>query len=316
MGQVTGSVGNLTYVCGTSNILSPLQGFILNSKDRLKQFQPTTKNSTTISTQGFSINANGWIAGFFADANCVYHGFIRNPSGHVSIIDAPAAGTASGQGTLILSVNDNNLATGYYADKHYKLGGLVYDPNGDVVLEGKLREAASRTKHCGKSCIPYEIPGSRQSITEYAIATAGAVGFSINDSDQITGPFLNPTGGYGGYIYQYEPHSRKKPSPVLFQCPGAGTDSTQGQGTFPRSINSTGVIAGWIVDSSENLHGFVWSPGADGQESDGACTVFDYPGTSEWTVADGINDEGVVTGAYQLDGSEQPQHGFLLIPPY
>jgi hypothetical protein len=46
-----------------------------------------------------NINPAGVIAGDYADASNVIHGFVRAPNGAITTFDAPGAGTAPGQGT-------------------------------------------------------------------------------------------------------------------------------------------------------------------------------------------------------------------------
>src|SRR2546430_9393282 len=50
------------------------------------------------STMALSINRRGAITGFYLDGSSVWHGFLRAPDGAVTTFQAPAAGTASGQG--------------------------------------------------------------------------------------------------------------------------------------------------------------------------------------------------------------------------
>src|SRR5258708_18898162 len=47
------------------------------------------------------INLEGTIAGFTIDNNNVQHGFIRSPWGAFTSFDAPGAGTAAGEGTMV-----------------------------------------------------------------------------------------------------------------------------------------------------------------------------------------------------------------------
>jgi hypothetical protein len=66
------------------------------------------------------INDEGVIAGNYADANGVSHGFVRQRDGTITTFDAPGAGTcpASGamNGTFPLGINAPGAITGYYLD--------------------------------------------------------------------------------------------------------------------------------------------------------------------------------------------------------
>jgi uncharacterized membrane protein len=95
---------------------------------------------------------------------------------------------------------------------------------------------------------------------------------------------------------------------IAFDAPGADTTANDFNGTIPTSINIEGVIAGYYVDPTNVLHGFLRSP-------EGKFTSFEAPGADttaqsfNGTVANGINDLGEVTG-YYFDVSGL-QHGFV-----
>jgi hypothetical protein len=76
------------------------------------------------------------------------------------------------------------------------------------------------------------------------------------------------------------------PSFVTFSAPDAANQV--GRGTNPTCINSTGVIAGYYVDSSNVSHGFV-------RDAAGAITEFTPPSV-ESTFVSGINSRGEVVG--------------------
>ena len=56
-------------------------------------------------TYAANINLVGAVAGFYVDAHCVAHGFLRARDGAFITVDAPKAGNEPGQGTLLLNVN-------------------------------------------------------------------------------------------------------------------------------------------------------------------------------------------------------------------
>jgi hypothetical protein len=82
-----------------------------------------------------------------------------------------------------------------------------------------------------------------------------------------------------------------------FDAPDASTGS--GKGTFPESINTAGVIAGYCNCGGE--HGFVRS-------ASGTITNFEAPGASG-TLAFSINTDGATAG-YYFDASHV-YHGFV-----
>jgi len=96
-------------------------------------------------------------------------------------------------------------------------------------------------------------------------------------------------------------HAQEKPQIITFDATGAGTGS--GQGTVPRSINSTGEITGEYYDSNVAVHGFV-------RAADGTIATVDVPGAStgdgQGTFPMSINPSGEIAGFY-YDASD-PSH--------
>jgi hypothetical protein len=81
---------------------------------------------------------------------------------------------------------------------------------------------------------------------------------------------------------------------TTFDVTGAGT--LAGEGTKPGALNTSGVSAGYYIDTGGVFHGFVRSAG-------GTITTFDAPGTGsdiEGGVLNegGMNDSGTLTGPY------------------
>jgi probable HAF family extracellular repeat protein len=68
--------------------------------------------------------------------------------------------------------------------------------------------------------------------------------------------------------------------------------SGSGRGTNAYGINSSGDVSGSYIDSSGNVHGFVYNP-----NSGPSYTTIEVPGASG-TVVDGINDSNTVAGVY------------------
>jgi hypothetical protein len=113
----------------------------------------------------------------------------------------------------------------------------------------------------------------------------GTKAYSINDEGSITGTFTGFPDAYvrdpGGNFTTFAP-------------PG----SLQ---TFPQSINTAGIIAGYYRDAYDVYHGFV-------RRVNGELISFDPPGSTE-TTASSINANGAITGFYAdayLGG-----HGFV-----
>jgi hypothetical protein len=80
-----------------------------------------------------SLNDRGAITGYYIDANNVFHGFVRNPSGKVTSFDAPGANTAASSysGTFPVNINDEGAITGYYLDANNVNHGFLLLPDHD-----------------------------------------------------------------------------------------------------------------------------------------------------------------------------------------
>ena len=95
---------------------------------------------------------------------------------------------------------------------------------------------------------------------------------------------------------------------VTFDVPGAEAAPGSNDGTFPESINTSGVVTGRFGGTDRVIHGFVLS-------ADGQFTVFDAPGASaipgsgEGTLPESIDAAGVVTGHYT--DAHTVRHGFV-----
>jgi hypothetical protein len=95
------------------------------------------------------------------------------------------------------------------------------------------------------------------------------------------------------------------PAFTFFDTAGAGTGA--GQGTVPWAINQSGVIAGYYIDSSNLVHGFLRSAA-------GVITEFNATGLSS-TYVSGINRKGQIVGnGAHLAGLTNYVHGFLRNP--
>lgn len=77
----------------------------------------------------FCINVFGDTTGEFIDSSGVMHGFIRSKHGyHVRALDAPGAGTKSGQGTRPSTNNWAGEVTGWYVDSIGAGHGFIWIP--------------------------------------------------------------------------------------------------------------------------------------------------------------------------------------------
>jgi hypothetical protein len=233
-------------------------------------------------TFAYGINTDGDVAGFYLDVNDVYHGFVRSPAGSFTTFEAPGAGSAlySDEGTLpglFSDVNQPAEIAGFYLDGNDVYHGFLRNPDGDFST--------------------FEAPGASMAAGSYH----GTLSESINDSDQVTGYYIDASNVNHGFL--------RNPDGAFaaFEAPNAGTGS--GQGTIAENNNDSGTITGYCIDSSNVDFAFVRS-------ADGAFTLFQAPGagthSGQGTIPQGINGSGAITG-YYLDASSV-SHGFLWTP--
>jgi hypothetical protein len=272
----------------TNNVM---HGFVRTYHDRLTTFDAPGAGSVgnlyfkltpagVLGGQGtypFSMNPEGTITGFYFDENTVGHGFVRTYDGRFTSFDDPDAGTISPQVTAALNINSAGMIAGNYFDANSVRHGFVRTPDGKF--------------------INFDPPDSVFSFV--------CVAMCLNQRGEITGDFLTNDGVSHGFVRA--PDGRI----TTFDVPGAGTDGSQGQGTFVASINAEGAATGSYTTGDNVNHGFMRSP-------DGRIATFDVPGAgtdgsqAQGTYAEAINAEGVVTGQY-IDLNDV-NHGFVRTP--
>ena len=227
-----------------------------------------------------AISSTRAIAGYYLDANFVYHGFLRDPGGTFTVFDAPGAGTGQFQGTQAFSINPAGAITGYYIDTGGTTHCFLRAPNGTVTN--------------------IDPPGSIGS-TEFA--PSGTAPIAINPTGYITGNYLDANFGLHGFL-----RAPGGGPPTTFDPPGSS-----GPQTYPMAINPAGAITGSYLDvNTGTFQGFLRAP-------DGTFPKFDPQGsllspTSLLTQVTAINPAGAITGWYFPNFFTGPVHGFLRSP--
>jgi len=265
----------------THGFTAGLNGNVIN----IKNFD--VKGAGAAPTQGtfaLSINTAGTVAGFIADANNQYHGFVRPPGKTPTLVDVcpmvtgdcPVAELLNSHlGTVISGINDAGVFTGMWRDL-------------DSVHHGFISDGGSPTSFDDPDAGTDEDQGTEP--------------LGINSKGDVTGLYIDSDGGDHGFV-------RAASGDIASFDAGPGT-------TIGVSINTAGVIAGTYADTGGVAHGFVRS--ADGKnttvfEVPGAghapCVAFKHMSFTQGTFALGINTAGGVTGLY-LD-SKCVVHGFL-----
>jgi len=226
-------------------------------------------------TYPFSINRRGAIAGYFADTNSVYHGFVRWPNGKFTRIDVEGAGTGEAQGTIVGNINDEDDVTGQYFDAQGAAHAFVRWPDGNVFT--------------------FDAPGAGVGSGQ---GTWACCATSLNNWGELSGWFIDANSVTHGFL-------RMANGKIIpFEAPGAGTAA--GQGTSAWSITPFGEVTGQIVDQKNLSRGYV-------RDLDGRIRVFDAPGAGtnayQGTIGEGIAGDGIVVGNYfDMQGVE---HGYV-----
>jgi probable HAF family extracellular repeat protein len=226
----------------------------------------TTENfPDSMMTQVVGINNTGTTVGFYVDQNGNTHGF-TDVSGNAAAVQGQFA-TVDFPGSIfnqLLGANDKGQAAGYYSmsqnnstpDTPY-----VYDEQGAVFQV-------------------IVIPG----------AIGGAQATGINNSQQISGFYIDANGVNHGFLLNFG---------RLVTLDAPGSIFTQALG-----LNNNGQVVGQYMDAQENTHGFVWT-------AQNGFTTVDDPNGIGTTIVNGINDAGVLVGFY---GTSPVNTGFVAQP--
>jgi hypothetical protein len=206
-------------------------GFVRTAKGTITQFDGpdagTNADEGTFLTilffsNGPVINNAGEIVGYVVDSGKNHHGFVRATNGTLTEVNAPEAGTAANEGTVLMGVNTAGTIAGYYQDADKDDYGFILATDGTY--------------------------------TDINVGTLKAtIVFGINDSGVVTGAFGSKTAGAEGFV-------RAADGKVTdFIAPDAG-DKGNGQGTWPLVVNDSGDVAGLVLDDNQTFAGFIRTP--------------------------------------------------------
>ena len=126
------------------------------------------------STAQNCLNPAGAIAGTYADASNVTHGFVRAPNGAITKFDAPGAGTGLFQGTSAMGINPGGAVKGGYADASNVVHGFVRGPSGVIAT--------------------FDAPGAGKG------AFQGTQGTAINPGGTIMGIYVDASNVHHGFV--------------------------------------------------------------------------------------------------------------------
>lgn len=207
-------------------------------------------------TQPSAVNNAGVIVGYYTDQQVVPHGFLRTPDGKYISFDAPGAGLGAGLNEGTVAIAINNSGT---------VAGQYEDS--ELVVHGFLR-------YPNGAFVTLDAPGAGTAPNTGTIAT------SVNDSGTTAGYFIDNEGTGHGFV------RLANRTFTTFDPPGSAF-TVVGQ---PNCLNESGALTGYYWDQDfVAFHGFV-------REPDGSIVAFDAPGTMGFTLPNGINNQGSVSG--------------------
>ncbi len=225
----------------------------------------TTENyPNSMMTQVIGINNHGTTDGFYVDNAGNTHGFyfIKGTSPKGTFVNVDYPGTVFNQ---LLGQNDMGQASGYY----------------------------SMSQNNSTPDFPYvynELGGGVFQVITIPAAVGGAQATGINNSQQISGFYIDAAGTNHGFLLNFG---------LLVTLDAPGSTFTQALG-----LNNRGQVVGDYMDAAGNTHGFVWT-------SAGGFVTVDDPSGIGTTVVNGINDAGDLVGFY---GNAPINSGFVATP--
>ena len=197
-------------------------GFVRSRRGAIESFVApgagTGAGQGTYVTYTDGINPEGAIAGGYADASGVFHGFVRNADGTFATFDPPGSVSTNNSG-----ITPDGTVTSFYNGASLVYHGYIRAPDGAFTLFDVA----------GAGTGPYQ----------------GTEPLNINARKDITGAYIDANGVNHGFL-RYASGAITK-----FDASGAGTGS--GQGTIPIYNNQADAICGYYVDANGVFHAFL-----------------------------------------------------------
>jgi len=252
-------------------------------------------------TQLLGINNAGVIAGYHGVGTTANpnQGFTLTLPGTFTTENFPAS-----LQTQVVGINKNGDTVGFFIDAHNVTHGFVhvgtvyraFDFPGTTFNQllgyNDLNEAAGYSQDKAGNQHPYvwlRAGNVYESILMPVAVSAQATG--INDLGNIVGFYVDRAGvNHGFLIISGKVVAFNYPGSTLTQCLG---------------ININNEVVGTYNDATGGTHGFVWL--------NGVFQTVDDPNGVGMTVANGINDSGVVVGFYGNVGGGV-SNGFVATP--
>jgi uncharacterized membrane protein len=238
-GQVVGTVGN-----GQFGTYPDVHAFVKDGSSYT--FFDVPGSGTT--TEPHGINSTGQVVGLYVDTTPSRLGFLKDGTTYTAISVPGGTGyneanDINNVGQIVGSFFDTaGIRQGFQKDGEVyttlKVPGAVSTvPNG-INDGGEVVGSSSRGAFLksGETYTSLIVPGYLSSST---------FAFGINDTDVIVGQVTDGS-YYHGFVKDASGYT-------IFDVPGAVD-------TFPRGINSSGQIVGYLDESDGAVHGFVATP--------------------------------------------------------
>lgn len=278
------------------------RGFIRQANGQFIEFVPTHTVDVTVT----AMNNIGQVTGYASTVLTppyVFSGFVRNPNGSYAIFAPPGAVY-----TDPLSINDSGVITGYYFDAGGNYHGFTRQPAGLIsVIDDPEASVGS-----GKGTWATSINANGEIAGYYTDANTGTTRVFLRDASgnftnfdatsstvYPTAAFINlsgeVSGDYSGSDNISHGFLRDSSGNVTdFSVPGASQ-------TYVFAMNDSGVIVGYWQDNS-GTSGFR-------RDASGNITKFSAPDPNLLTIANGINNNGRITGTWR--DTHFNDHGFV-----
>jgi hypothetical protein len=240
-------------------------------------------HSTQTDAEANGINNNGSIAGYAANSEYQYFGYILQKgdqftsfqvvSGHDTTAsgidrDGTTVGTTatSEDFGFIRSPTGDLTSVGYPGAKDTEFDGI--NENGSEIVGDYDAAQEHGLIDRGGKLITYDVPASLKAGTTFI--------YGVNDRREMVGAYLNDSGFHGwsktGGVF------------TTIDYPGASA-------TYVDGISNSGTLVGYYTNSGQNnVHGFILG-------TDGVFHEIDVTGADE-TIISGINDAGELVGSY------------------
>ncbi|MGA3228142.1 MAG: hypothetical protein ABSC65_30550 [Acidobacteriaceae bacterium] len=268
-----------------ANVVS--HGFVRSAEGKITTFDAPGADTNPADAAGTIVsgmNDLGAISGYYSDTKGVSHGFVRSPGGKFTSFDAPGAG---GYGTYAIGpLNLEGAIVGFYTDTNFLYHAFVRNPDGQFatfvgpgscdtgVPEGCYGSGTYNINLFGTSVGAYQdnsgnfvshgfVRTADGKITTFEAPGAGTgtgqgTGFDqiagLNITGAVTANYLDGNDVYHGFLRAADGKI------TTFDAPGADLNAGDYAGTTPVSLNDLGVVAGYYVDSSFVVHGFLRFP--------------------------------------------------------